>query len=68
MSSTICFNLDGSKILSSGNGLIATIQLSSEASLNSGRCQNGVSGKGILQQDVFVKHKWPFFKKFDLYI
>ena len=42
MSSAISFNLNQSKIFSSGNGLIATIQLLSAASLNFGRSQNSV--------------------------
>ena len=49
MSSGICFNLDQSKILLSGNGLIATFQLSSAASLNLGLSQNGVIGNGLKQ-------------------
>ena len=47
MSSAICFNLDQSKILSSGNGLAATFQFSSAASLNLGRAQNHVFGNGF---------------------
>ena len=46
MSSTLCFNLDQSKIWSSGNGLIATFQFLSAASLNVGRSQNGILENG----------------------
>ena len=48
MSSAICFNLDQSKILLSGNGLIATFQLLSAASLNLGQFQNGVFRNGFI--------------------
>ena len=44
MLSAICFNLNKSKILSSGNGLIAIFHLSSVASLNLGQSENGVLG------------------------
>ena len=47
MSSATCFNLDQSKLLSSGNGLIATFLLSPAASLNLGRSQYGVIGKEL---------------------
>ena len=46
MSSAICFNLNQSKILS-GNGLTATFQLSSAASLNLGWSENSVLGTGL---------------------
>ena len=45
--SAVRFNLDQSKIWSSGNGLIATFQLSSAASLNLGRSQNVVLGNRV---------------------
>ena len=47
LSSANAFNLDLVIFLSSGNGIIATFQLSSAASLNLGQSQNGVLGNGL---------------------
>ena len=48
LSSANFINLDQSKILSSGNGLIATFQLLSAASSNLGWSQNGALGNGLI--------------------
>ena len=54
MSSAICFNLNQCKILLSGNGLIATFQLSSAASLNLGWSQNGVLGNRLTEVIFYI--------------